>query len=231
MGVITLGIGAAILVSYWQILLVTTIGVGVMFLSYGWKDDRVQGYLDYFRLWLQGTNGQLAISVASGSIAAIAVYLSLAICNAADNLWLGLATVLQTLGTIAIAPLLLWQFIRKNKQIQEATYQRALTHLTAPASLDRLMAIHQILNHDREQGLSRQQREEVAEYFELMLDREDSPQVRSALLSGLNQLATNPQSTPALSLPGQPLPSISLTNQAIAEEVEIESSGPDRNVV
>lgn len=233
-GVVSLAIGGAILVSYWQILLVTAIGMGVMFLTYNWQDDRWQNYLANWQTWFQGANGKLAIAVASGSIASILVYVALSICTAAENLWLGLATVLETLGTIAIAPLLLWQFIRKDKQHHQANYQRSLGHLTAPEALDRLIAVNQILSQDREQSLTSQQQREVAEYFELMLDREDSSQVRAALLTGLNQLGGGLQQldchpTLALSLPvnlSQPIWQ-SQSSESPEEDLSIESWSQD----
>jgi hypothetical protein len=217
-GVVSLGIGAAILVSYWQLLIVTAIGVGVMFLSYTWPNDRVQSYLENSQTWFEGANGKLAIAVASGSLAALVVVLALGICNGAGNIWLGIATVLQTLGTIAIAPLLLWQFVRKDRQHQASSYQRALSHLTATTDLDRLIAVNQIINQHQAGILTSQQQREVTEYLELMLDREVSPQVRSALLTGLNQLTVNAQSPISLPLPKPTSLAISLPAQIIAEE-------------
>jgi hypothetical protein len=226
--IISSAIAGVILVSYWQVLLVAAIGIGVMFLTYTWQTDRLQTYLDNYHTWSQGAKGKLAIAVASGGIASSLIFLTISICTAADNLWLGLATALQTIGTIVIAPILLWQFIRKDKQHHQANYHRALGHLTSPDAIERLMGVNQILNQAQAQSLTSQQQREVIEYLELMLNREESPQVRSAILNSLNQLSLDREPTAALTIPVQISQPISLLETTtIEEDLALESWSQD----
>ncbi|MCZ0898739.1 hypothetical protein ON021_02310, partial [Microcoleus sp. HI-ES] len=132
-------------------------------------------------------------------IATLGAYMSLAIWADSSSHWMALSLILQNLGTIAIAGLLLRQALSLGAAKDEVALDRILADLTDADPVKRLIAVRQMTDLVNQGGFGpvssvksslakpsqRIARSRAAECFRLMLSREPEALVRNALLEGL----------------------------------------------
>lgn len=175
-----------------QLLFSTGLGIAAMMLvyrgqSWDWQLLRAKGE----QFW-EGPNRRFVLAVGTGGIATLGAYMSLAIWADSESHWMALSLILQNLGTIAIAGLLLRQALSLGTSKDEVALDRILADLTDPDPVKRLIAVRQMTDLVNKGGFgpvssvkSSIARSRAAECFRLMLSREPEALVRNALLEGL----------------------------------------------
>ncbi|MEG4212925.1 hypothetical protein [Microcoleus sp. S13_B4] len=175
-----------------ELLFSTGLGIAAMMLvyrgqSWDWQLLRSKGE----QFW-QGPNRRFVLAVGTGGIATLGAYMSLAIWADSESHWMALSLILQNLGTIAIAGLLLRQGLSRRAAKDEVALDRILADLTDADPVKRLIAVRQMTDLVNKGGFgpvssvkSSIARSRAAECFRLMLSREPEALVRNALLEGL----------------------------------------------
>ncbi|MBD2091048.1 hypothetical protein H6F67_14435 [Microcoleus sp. FACHB-1515] len=177
---------AALWLWNWPLVLATLIGLVSMVLAYGVQQYRWQDWQSevWQKLWSR-SNRQLTISVLLGGIATIATYIAAMVWLAADNGWLAAGTILQGLGTLAAVLLLLRQTWGQSEG-QPTDEVQMLSRLSTADALDRLIAIRQVTLWAKAESPTLQA--QVADCFQLLLQRESEPILQTALMDGLQAL-------------------------------------------
>lgn len=172
----------------WQLLLATSVGVFIMLFVYlmpGW--DWQVHWLQLRRL-LSGSNQELTLAVGSGGVAALSTYMAVSIWIDSDSHWIAAGAILQGLGTLIAIVLLVWQVISRQLTQDEAKLNSVLADLTDVEPLKRLIAVRQLTQQVTNAQVERRKRREIADYFHLMLGREQEAVVRDAVLDALQAL-------------------------------------------
>ncbi len=193
--------GMAALV-FWngRLVLATSVGVATMAIAYLLQDGQWQ--VPDFRAWLKGWNRQFLLTVTSGGVATLGTYLVTSIWAETTSHWIATLLILQGSATLGMLGLLIWQSLTPKRDIPPTQLSDMLPDLTAIDPLKRLIAIHRITEILEQPETDRAQYRQMANYFRLMLSREDQSIVREALLEGL-QLTTAGRAIPAS--PAEPL--------------------------
>lgn len=166
---------------------------------------------DWQKYWLKwgqffhGSYRQLFLAVGSGGAAAVSLYLATAIYLDSDSPWLATGGVLQGVGTFLTLALLLWQILSR-KSPSENKFEQQLNHLTETDPLKRLIAVRQLTHLATRKRLTQVTRQQVVEYFHLMLAHEKEEMIREALWESLQildktQTVTKPSQPQAIQLP------------------------------
>ncbi len=189
-----------------QLLFSTGLGIAAMMLVYrGQSRDWQLGRERIEQFW-ESPNRRFVLAVGTGGVATLGAYMSLAIWADSESHWMALSLILQNLGTIAIALLLLRQALSRSASKDEAALDRILADLTDADPVKRLIAVRQMTDLVKNGGFDhpssvksllaepaptgaaptqRIARNRAAECFRLMLSREPEAIVRNALLEGL----------------------------------------------
>ncbi len=189
-----------------QLLFSTGLGIAAMMLVYrGQSRDWQLGRERIEQFW-ESPNRRFVLAVGTGGVATLGAYMSLAIWADSESHWMALSLILQNLGTIAIALLLLRQALSRSASKDEAALDRILADLTDADPVKRLIAVRQMTDLVKNGGFDhpssvksllakpaptgaaptqRIARNRAAECFRLMLSREPEALVRNALLEGL----------------------------------------------
>lgn len=175
-----------------QLLFSTGLGIAAMMLVYrrqSWDWQLLRSKSEQF--W-EGPNRRFVLAVGTGGIATLVAYMSLAIWADSESHWMALSLILQNIGTIAIAGLLLRQALSLGASKDEVALDRILADLTDADPVKRLIAVRQMTDLVNKGGFgpvssvkSSIARSRAAECFRLMLSREPEAVVRNALLEGL----------------------------------------------
>lgn len=234
------GLGAGlILLATWhgRLLGAIAIGLGVAVAVYLAQINRLHvswfsrlPWLDWRRLW-RPANRPLTVACLSGGLVAVGAYLVANLWSHISFSWVALEMLLQgmgTLGTLGLAGALLWRWRRDLPPAvsgptapasSPAASANPVENLTAPDPVQRLLAIHQMLDWVQSSGTAHDGTHPVAlgslsrgrlrAYFRLMLAHETEPIIRQTLQSALEQLTppheqfqpSQPQLTEPLQLP------------------------------
>lgn len=176
---------AGMLAWNWKLVTATAAGTGFMVLAYRMQGWDWQARWTQWRRFLTGPQGRLAVAVGSGGLAALSTYVATSIWAGAENRWLAVGTILQGGATLATLLLLLWQLATHPVRSSEAKVDRLLGDLTAGDPLKRLMAVRQLAGLVGKERLRLGEREQLLDYFRLLLAREPEPAVRGAVLESL----------------------------------------------
>lgn len=173
----------------WQLLLATVVGIGCMVLVY-WLQTK--SWLVYWRKW-QGffthSNRQLIVSVGSGSITALGIYLAACIWSESENQWLATGIILQTFTSLIALALLGWHVLGGNGLRQaETEYNQLLVDLNHQDALRQIIAIHQLTRLVQNSNLSQDYKIQLIKYYCLMLPKVQELAVKEALLDSLASL-------------------------------------------
>ena len=174
-----------LLVGNWKLLLATSAGVGIMFSVYQWPEGNWQQYWQLY--WLQcrkllhSSNGKFTVAVGSGGIVAVTTYMGAAIWADMENRWLAAGMILQGLISVTTLGLLGWQIFSQQFNQDEVKFEELLMELTATSPLKRLMAVRHLSDLVQEHSLNSREKEQLEEYFQLMLKVESEPMIRQVL--------------------------------------------------
>lgn len=193
-------IGAgAIAFLYWngRLFVATGTGIGVMVLVYLLHDWQPTINLKALKKTLAGWNQPFLVATGAGAIATFTTYLAASVWADADSQWIASGAILQSMGTLAVLLLLITQMLNRQARKEQVPYHKFVSDLVHDDPLRRLIAVRQLTEavstlddvSDRRIGHSRKPlRHEIADYFRLMLSREDEPIVRDAIYDGLQTL-------------------------------------------
>lgn len=174
-------------VSHGKLILATGMGVGTMWGVYHWPKWRKWINWQVLQKSVQGNNRNLVLAVASGGIATLITYIVALAWTETENRWLVMATLLQSLGTSALLGWLILQgWSQKNNQLK-TSFETLVKDLTASDPLKRLIAIRSLIHLQKNSHLTDYQKEQLHEYFTLMVTTEPETKVRQALLDALQQ--------------------------------------------
>jgi hypothetical protein len=182
----------AMLLCNWRLFLATGVGVFVLMLVYLMQEWDWQVNLSDLRRFLSGSNRQLTLAVGSGGVATLSTYIAVSIWIDSDSSWIAAGAILQGFGTLATLLLLVWQIINRQANRDEAKLNAMLADLTDVDPLKRLIAVRQLIQWGTDSQLERHTRRHLADYFCLMLNREQETVVRDAVLEGLQVFGNTP---------------------------------------
>lgn len=184
---------------YWNGRLVLALGTGmsVMALVYLLHDWQLDVNLAQLRRYLQGWNQPFALSVGAGAIATLTTYTAAAVWAESDSAWIATATILQGMGTLTVLLWLVGQAVNRQTKRDRLHHHQLIQDLTHTDPLKRLIAVRQltdfisVLNEHTPQHRGQGKpptRQEIADYFRVMLAREEDAIIRDALWDGLQTL-------------------------------------------
>lgn len=194
---------ALLLLWDWKLLLSAGTGIVVLGIAYAIQQWNWDGFPHVVRQSIASPNRPLAVAVASGGLAALGIYLGLAIWMTADRPWLATGAIVQGIATFFILAILIGQNLNRFLKPEERDLYEILTHLTDADPLKRLIAVRQVLKTLKTRTPDRTERRSVWQVFRLMLQTETESIVLEAILEGLQELDPPkqlPSGTPAMSL-------------------------------
>ena len=202
--VVTIG---AIALLYWdgRLVFATGTGVTVMLLVYWMPKWKLSVNRVALRKRLQSWDQPFVIAAGAGAIATLSTYLAAAIWAESDSAWIATGAILQGMGTLTGLGLLGWQIGTRPDPRAHVPIHQLLFDLAHKDPLKRLLAVRQltdlvsVVDDDcrlvpRSRGTNRQNptkipsRRQIADYFRVMLKREQDPIIRAAVLDGLQTL-------------------------------------------
>jgi len=184
---------------YWNGRLVLALGAGlsVMVLVYLMHDWQLDVNFAQLRKYLQGWNQPFALSAGAGAIATLTTYTAAAVWAESDSAWIATATILQGMGTLTVLLWLINQAVNRQASRDRVQHHQLIQDLAHSDPLKRLIAIRQLTDtisvlDEQPQTLrgpgKTPTRQEIADYFRLMLSREEDSVIRDALWDGLQTL-------------------------------------------
>jgi hypothetical protein len=179
-GVAAVG-ATALLVWNWRLLLATGMGVGMTVLVYRSTHFPLRSV--GVKLMRSLLDSPLLLALITGFVSVIISYTTLLVWQDTGQLGIALAVLLQGACTLLTIGLLLRQLMKPSAP--ETTYDQWVTQLMAPDPLQRLIAVRRLSQMDM---LTVAQRQELSEYFQLLLAQELQPQIRDVALSSLKRL-------------------------------------------
>jgi len=202
--VVTIG---AIALLYWdgRLVFATGTGVAVMLLVYWMPNWKPSVNTVAIRKRLQSWNQPFVIAAGAGAIATFSTYIAAAIWAESDSAWIASGAILQGLGTLTGLGLLVWQICTRPDPRAHIPINQLLFDLAHKDPLKRLLAVRQLTDsvsvlddkyrlEPRSRGTNGQSftkipsRRQIADYFRVMLKREQDPIIRAAVLDGLQTL-------------------------------------------
>lgn len=173
-----------------RLLFSTCGGVGAVALIYRLPQLNWQLYGLTIRQRLARANPRWSKAIAGGVATTLLLYGMASVWATAETPWMGISTMVQDFGAIAIVGLLIGHFLERRRQQLETSRQVWLRELTAEDPLKRLIAVRELTaDADRNASRFRQRsRSHLKDYLRLMLDRESDSCVRAAIVEGLQQL-------------------------------------------
>ncbi|MCC0176017.1 ATP synthase subunit I [Waterburya agarophytonicola K14] len=172
----------------WKLFLATTMGIGLMSLSYLLQNYYWQHYCRKWQSFLVGSNRQLILAVGSGAIGSFCTYLAVSVWADAENQWLATGAILQGFASLTTLSVLLWSLGKRRDNTKENKLDNLLINLTDSDSLKRLVAIRQLTRLLISNRLTSDHYAQSIEYFSLMLSEPQLPIVKNALLESLELL-------------------------------------------
>lgn len=134
--------------SEWDSKLLLSTGMGILaMLAFGpirkldWQTNLLK-----FREFFTGfpASQQLSLAVGVGSMATLGTYCLISVWSETGNKWLASCLVFQTLLTIILLSIILWQLFQHKSLKVESQVNQTLDDLTDPTPLKRLIAVRKI---------------------------------------------------------------------------------------
>lgn len=195
----------------WKLVVATGVGVGGMGLVYLALTKNWQQYWLVWQPVFKGSQGKLTLAVGSGAIASLSTYLAAAIWAESENRWLATGTILEGMGTVLTLGLLGWHIINEQTHQSETQLDKLLNQLTDENNLKRLIAVRQLIKLQGKENLSSRDRQQVEDYFRLLLKQESENLIRQAIVEHLQiekKQSSRPIVNPLLNIPLNLQPSI-----------------------
>lgn len=175
---------------YWngRLVVSTGAGIGVMMLLYLLHDWKLDIPWSQIRKVLTGWNQPIVLAIAGGGLASFTTYFATSIWIDSESPWIASGAILQGLGTLTVLVLLIWQNLNRQATREQVHFNQMLADLTHTDPLKRLIAVRQLTHIVPDLHKHPTRSREIADYFRLLLNREEELIVREAALEGLQQL-------------------------------------------
>jgi hypothetical protein len=177
-----------LLVWNWQLIAATSAGIAAMTAIYLMQDWNWNTILWRVHKFFQSPYRYLPLSVASGTVTVFLTYTLLALWSNQENHWLASASILQLGATLTVLVLLIRQNFNQWFQRQQNNFDQLITQLTVNDDIARLIAIKQITQYVQTNRLPAAQEKAIADYCNLLLNRETEITTREALFETLEAL-------------------------------------------
>jgi len=172
----------------WQLIAATSAGIFAMIAVYVVQDWNWNVILWRIQKFLQSPYRHLPLSVASGTVTVFLTYTVLAVWSAQENHWLASASILQLGATLGILVLLLRQAFSQWLKRQQDNFDQLIAQLAVNDEMARLIAIKQINQYVQENRLPAAQERAIADYCQILLNRETETTMREAIFETLESL-------------------------------------------
>jgi hypothetical protein len=172
----------------WQLIAATSAGIFAMIAVYMIQDWNWNVILWRIQKFLQSPYRLLPLSVASGTVTVFLTYMVLAVWSDQENHWLASANILQLGATLGILVLLVRQAFRQWLQRQQDNFDQLIAQLAVNDDLARLIAIKQINQYVQKNRLPDTQESAIADYCQILLNRETEETMREAIFATLESL-------------------------------------------
>jgi hypothetical protein len=172
----------------WQLVIATLAGVTVMGIAYLAQDWDWQHFVFGLRRSFNAPTQKFTLAAVAGVGTVLLAYTTLAIWMGVENHWLALAFVLQLMATLSVLVLTTKQTLNNWLGQERESIERFVYMLAAPDDLERLIAVRQLAQAVQQHRFSLSQERAIAEYCQVLLDRETVPGVRDAALETLESL-------------------------------------------
>lgn len=172
----------------WQLIAATSAGILVMMALYVIQEWNWNVILWRIQKFLQSPYRHLPLSVASGTFTVFLTYTMLAVWSNQTNHWLASANILQFGATLVILLLLVRQAFNQWLQRQQDNFEQLVAQLAVNDDLARLIAIKQITQYVHDNRLPAVQERAIADYCNILLNRETETTMRDAIFETLEAL-------------------------------------------
>jgi hypothetical protein len=186
-----------LLIWNWQLIAATSAGILTMIVVYAMQDWNWNLILWRIQKFLQSPYRHLPLSVASGTVTVLLTYTVISVWSNQSNHWLASANILQLVATLGICAILVRQTFMNWVQRQQDNFDQLIAQLTVTDDLARLIAIKQINQYVHDNRLPAAQEKAIADYCQVLLNRETETTMRDALFETLESLQL-PTIKPAL---------------------------------
>lgn len=177
-----------LLVWNWQLIVATSLGIFTMITVYAMQDWKWNVIMWRVQKFLQSPYRHLPISVISSTLTVFLTYSILSIWSNQSDHWLAAASILQLGATTAALGLLGYQVFTQWLYRQKDSLDHLFAQLTASDDLVRLMAIKNINQYLRENFIPAAQERAIADYCQVLLNREAESIMREAIFETLESL-------------------------------------------
>ncbi|WP_242023018.1 hypothetical protein [Pseudanabaena mucicola] len=174
----------------WQLITATGTGILAMVAVYMVQDWNWNVILRRIQNFLQSPYRHLPLAVGSGTVTVFLTYTILAVWSSQSNHWLASANILQLVATLGVLALLVRQAFIQWLQRQQDNFDQLITQLMVNDDLTRLIAIKQINQYVQDNRLPAAQEKAIADYCQILLNRETEPTMRDALFETMESLHT-----------------------------------------
>ncbi|AFY71317.1 hypothetical protein Pse7367_3068 [Thalassoporum mexicanum PCC 7367] len=178
----------ALLVWNWQLVIATLAGMAIMGIAYLAQDWDWQHFWFGLQRSVDVPTQKFTVAAAAGVSTVLLAYTTLAIWSGVENHWLALAFVLQLIATLSVLALVTKQGLNNWLTQERDSIERFVYMLAAPDHLERLIAVRQLAEAVQQNRFSLSQERAIAEYCQVLLERETVPSVRDAALETLDLL-------------------------------------------
>ncbi|OIP70805.1 MAG: hypothetical protein AUK48_13260 [Oscillatoriales cyanobacterium CG2_30_44_21] len=172
----------------WQLIVATSLGILTMITVYamqGWNWNVIMWRAQKF--W-QSPYRHLPIAVISGTLTVFLTYSILSIWSTQSDHWYAAASILQLGATLAVLGLLGYQVLTQWLHRQKDSLDQLVAQLTASDDLVRLMAVKNINQYLRVNMIPESQEQAIADYCQVLLNRETESIMREAIFETLESL-------------------------------------------
>lgn len=179
----------------WQLIVATSLGILTMITVYAMQDWNWNVILWRVQKFLQSPYRHLSMSVVSGTATVFLTYSILSIWSNQPDHWFAAASILQLGATLGALGLLGYQVFTQWLYRQQDSFDQLIAQLTDSDDLLRLVAIKNINHYIHSNFIPATQERAIADYCQVLLNRETEPIMREAIFETLESLQlskTNP---------------------------------------
>ncbi|PZD72797.1 hypothetical protein C1752_03232 [Acaryochloris thomasi RCC1774] len=188
-------VAIALLIWNWPLLIALCIGLSITILAS--RSTHVS--LKATQMMRSLLDSPLLLALTTGLLSVVISYSTILIWQDTGQVGIALAILLQGACLLSVLGLLIGQLLKPPAEDADL-YEQWVTQLMTTDPLQRLIAVRrlsriEVLTHDR--------RQELNEYFQLLLAQEPQPQIRDAVLLGLRRLDARTASRTPLPRPSR----------------------------
>lgn len=178
---------------HWQLVMATLIGAVTLILVYVAQDWNWNLLLARVQRFLNSPNRSMILAAIAGSTSIILSYVGLMVWSSIDNHWLAGLAITQSVATLGGLVLLFFKTINQWQQNSQQNINYLTAQLTSEDELERLIAVKQLAQSLQQHHLPLDQEKAIAQYCQILLNRESVETVRSATLEVLEELKYLPE--------------------------------------